>query len=332
VGEGVRAHRPLALSPTLHLSMQPAIDAQGLFKSFRIGYFKPPKEVLTGVDLQVAPGAIFGILGPNGAGKTTLISILTTLLMPDRGRATVLGLDTVQEAGALRERINLAASSAHFLWCLTVEENLRFYGRLYGLGGRELAGKVEELLDLFGLNPHRRATFESLSTGLKQRLALAKTLINTPELLFLDEPTSGLDTDMSGHIREEIARLNRETGLTILLTTHNLREAEILCSEVGFLKGGRLVATGSIPDLQARLGLGDHLFLTFRNGVPPLDFQRLPGVLSFEIRDSGIDLVLDRAEVRLAPLLEEVTRQCPEPPEVRVKEADLEELYREITH
>jgi ABC-2 type transport system ATP-binding protein len=312
--------------------MQPAIDAQGLFKSFPTGYFKPPKEVLQGVDLQVAPGAIFGILGPNGAGKTTLISILTTLLLPDRGRATVLGLDAVREAGLLRERINLAASSAHFLWCLTVEENLRFYGRLYGLGGRVLAGKVEELLALFSLIPHRRATFESLSTGLKQRLALAKTLINTPELLFLDEPTSGLDPEMSGHIREEIARLNRETGLTILLTTHNLREAEMLCSEVTFLKGGRLVATGSIPDLQARLGLGDHLSLTFKDGVPSLDFQRLPGVLSCEVRESQVHLVLDRVEVRLAPLLEEIVHQSPEPPEVRVKEVDLEELYREITH
>lgn len=312
--------------------MQPAIDAQGLCKSFRTGFCKPPKEVLERVDLEVPPGAIFGVLGPNGAGKTTLISIFTTLLIPDRGRAAVLGLDTVKDAARLRERINLAASSAHFLWSLTVEECLRFYGRLYGLGGRTLTGKMEELLHLFELIPHRRARFESLSTGLKQRLALAKSLINTPELLFLDEPTSGLDPEMAGHLRKEILRLNRDSGLTILLTTHNLREAEMLCSEVAFLKGGRLLATGSIPKLQARLGLGDRLSLTFPNGVPSLDFQRLPGVLSCQVRDSQVHLVLDRVEVRLAPLLEEITHQSPEPPEVRVKEADLEELYREITH
>ena len=311
--------------------MQPAIDAQGLVKYFRDGFFKPPKEVLRGVDLKVSAGAIFGVLGPNGAGKTTLISILTTLLIPDRGRATVLGLDTVKDAARLRERINLAASSAHFLWSLTVEESLRFYGRLYGLGGRALTDKVEGLMHNFGLIPHRHTRFESLSTGLKQRLALAKTLINTPELLFLDEPTSGLDPEMAQHIREEIFRLNQETGLTILLATHNLREAEMLCSEVTFLKGGRLLATGSIPELQARLGLGDHLSLTFKNGVPSLDYQRLPGVLSFEVRESQVLLVLDQAEVRLAPLLEEITHQSPEFPEVRVKEADLEELYREIT-
>ena len=311
--------------------MQPAIEAQGLFKSFSTGFFKPPKEVLQGVDLDVASGSIFGVLGPNGAGKTTLISILTTLLIPDRGQATVLGLDTVKDAARLRERINLASSGARFLWSLTVEESLRFYGRLYGQGGRELNNKVEELLQLFELIPHRRVKFENLSTGLKQRLGLAKALINSPELLFLDEPTSGLDPEMAQHIREEILRLNRVTGLTILLTTHNLREAEMLCSEVTFLKGGRLLATGSIRELQTRLGLGDHLSLTFKNGVPSLDYQSLPGVISYEVRDSQVLLLLDRAEVRLAPLLEEITHQVPDLPEVRVKEADLEELYREIT-
>ena len=311
--------------------MQPAITAQGLYKSFRAGLFKPPKEVLQAVDLEVYAGAIFGILGPNGAGKTTLISIFTTLLIPDRGRATVLGLDTVKDAARLRERINLASSSAHFLWSLTVEESLRFYGRLYGQGGRALADRVEELLHLFELLPHRRVKFENLSTGLKQRLALAKALINKPELLFLDEPTTGLDPEMARHIRQEILRLNRDAGLTILLTTHNLREAEMLCSGVTFLKGGRLLATGSIPELQARLGLGDHLVLTFKNGVPPLDYQRLPGVLSFEVKDSQVALVLDRAEVRLAPLLEEINQSSPDLPEVRIKPADLEELYREIT-
>lgn len=312
--------------------MPPAIVAQGLVKSFTAGFFKPRKVVLRGVDLEVVPGSIFGVLGPNGAGKTTLISIFTTLLKPDGGSVTVLGLDPVKDAHRLRQRINLAASSAHFLWCLTVEENLRFYGRLYGLGGRRLAAKVEELLKLFELHPHRRVTFENLSTGLKQRLALAKTLLNDPELLFLDEPTTGLDPEMARHLREEILRLNRHTGLTILLTTHNLREAEMLCREVAFLKEGRMVATGTIPELQARLRLGDRVSLTYKNGVPPLNFQDLPGVLSWEPKDAGVHLTLDRAEVRLAPLLKELCRLSPEVPEVRVKEADLEEIYREITH
>jgi ABC-2 type transport system ATP-binding protein len=312
--------------------MQPAIAAQGICKSFRTGVFGPWKAALREVDLEVDYGAIFGVLGPNGAGKTTLISILATLLRPDAGQARVLGLEVIREAGRLRQRINLATSGAHFLWCLTVEENLRFYGRLYGLGGRALSGKVEELIALFELGPHRRVTFERLSTGLKQRLALAKALINTPELLFLDEPTSGLDPEMAQHLREEILRLNRDSGLTILLTTHNMREAEMLCGEVGFLKEGRLVSRGRIADLQQRLGLGDHLRLIFQDTPAPLEYGKLPGVLSHRVQDSRVDLVLDHAETRLPAILEVIAHSRHPLARVQVKPVDLEEIYREITH
>ena len=315
------------------IPMQPAILAQGIGKSFRAGVLGPSKVALRDVHLEVGHGAIFGVLGPNGAGKTTLISILATLLRPDTGGARVLGLDVIKEAGRLRERINLAASGAHFLWCLTAEENLRFYGRLYGLGGRALRDKIEELIGLFDLDPHRRVTFERLSSGLKQRLALAKALINTPELLFLDEPTSGLDPEMAQHLREEILRLNRETGLTILLTTHNLREAEMLCGEVGFLKEGRLVRRGRMADLQKSLGLGDHLRLVFEDSPAPLNYGRtarecwptrcrIPRwTWCWTGRRSGWPAILEAVahpEHRLA--------------RVQVKPVDLEEIYREITH
>jgi ABC-2 type transport system ATP-binding protein len=312
--------------------MQPAISAQGIGKGFRTGLWGPVKQVLRQVDLTVAPGAIFGVLGPNGAGKTTLISILATLLLPDAGRAEVLGLDVVREAARLKERINLAASGAHFLWCMTVEDSLRFYGRLYGLGGRALHDKVEKLLDLFGLAEHRRITFERLSTGLKQRLSLAKALINDPELLFLDEPTSGLDQEMARHIREEILRLNREFGVTMLLTTHNLREAEMLCTEVAFLKEGRLISEGRIGELQRRLGLGDHLSLIFKDSPALLDYGRLPGVLHHTVQDSRVDLVLDRMDERLPVILEAVYATEQKLARVLVKPVDLEEIYREITH
>ncbi|MDP3183316.1 MAG: ABC transporter ATP-binding protein [Desulfobaccales bacterium] len=312
--------------------MQTAILAQGIVKSFRERLWGPLKPVLREVDLEVGAGAIFGILGPNGAGKTTFISILAGLLLPDAGQAQVLGLDVVRQATLLRERINLAASGAHFLWCLTAEENLRFYGRLYGLGGRTLAARIEELLELFDLTSHRRVTFERLSTGLKQRLGLAKALINTPELLFLDEPTTGLDPEMAQHLREEILRLNRQTGLTILLTTHNLREAEMLCGEVAFLKEGRLLARGGLAELQQRLRLGDRISLIFPDSPAPLDYGRLPGVLSFKVQPGRVDLRVDRAEVRLAPILEAIAQTQKPVAEVHLQEVDLEEIYREITH
>ena len=213
-----------------------------------------------------------------------------------------------------------------------MEDNLRFYGRLYGLGGRRLRDKMESLLELFELGEYRKTTFERLSTGLKQRLSLAKALINDPELLFLDEPTSGLDQEMAQHIREEILRLNRETGVTMLLTTHNLREAEMLCTEVAFLKQGRLVTGGRIPELQKRLGLGDHLSLHFQDSPASLDYARLPGVLTHRIQDSRVELVLDRADERLPAILEAVFLTEKKLARVRVKPVDLEEIYREITH
>jgi ABC-2 type transport system ATP-binding protein len=312
--------------------MQAAIAAHDLGKAFRTGLWGPPKQVLREINLQVAAGAIFGVLGPNGAGKTTLISILATLLMPDTGRARVLGLDVVKDAARLKKRINLAASGAHFLWCLTVEDNLRFYGRLYGLGGRALLDKVESLLELSGLAEYRATDFERLSTGLKQRLSLAKALINDPELLFLDEPTSGLDQEMAGHIRNEILRLNQETKVTMLLTTHNLREAEMLCTEVAFLKEGRFITGGRIQELQKRLGLGDHLSLRFQDSPAALDYARLPGVLTHRVEDSRVELVLDRADDRLPAILEAVFLSEKKLTQVKVKPVDLEEIYREITH
>ncbi|OPX20026.1 MAG: hypothetical protein BZ151_06080 [Desulfobacca sp. 4484_104] len=178
----------------------------------------------------------------------------------------------------------------------------------------------------------RHIPFDRLSSGLKQRLALAKALINAPQLLFLDEPTGGLDPVMAQHTRDEIRRLNQLTGLTILLTTHNLREAEYLCDEVAFLQQGRILARGPIPELQARLGLGDQLILTFANDPAGLDYSRLPGLLSYQERLPVVELVVDQAELRLAPILAELQRNGNSLTKVQVRAVDLEVLYRELTH
>src|SRR5213079_1338797 len=140
-------------------------------------------------------------------------------------------------------------------------EILDFYGRLYGLSGRRLRVRVEELLETFELIAYRRVPYNELSTGLKQRLALAKALVNDPELLFLDEPTLGLDPDVSVRLREHIVRLRREHGMTIVLTSHYMREAEQLCDEIAFVKAGRILDAGTPEALKRRIGLGDVIAL-----------------------------------------------------------------------
>src|SRR4030042_4571875 len=182
-----------------------AIKAEGIFKTFRSGWWKKrEKEALKGIDLRIEEKEIFGILGPNGAGKTTLLSILSTFLLPDRGNVYILGMDALHDERQIRKKVNIVSGNANFLWSLTVKENLQYYGMLYGLTGKEREKKIETLIALFNLKEHRNIPFDELSTGIKQRLSLAKSLINDPEVLFLDEPTVGLDPDVSIRIREEI--------------------------------------------------------------------------------------------------------------------------------
>ncbi|WP_449245834.1 ABC transporter ATP-binding protein [Desulfobacca acetoxidans] len=312
--------------------MKTAIQLEGLRKAYYRGMLRQRRQpVLRDLHLRIPAGIIFGILGPNGAGKTTLISIMATLLLPDAGSVRVLGLDALQQAAQLRQRINLASGAAKFVWSLTVEENLRFYGRLYGLRGDSLTERVREVVALFELEAWRRSPFETLSSGLKQRLALAKALISRPELLFLDEPTNGLDPVAAQHTREEIARLNRQSGMTIILTTHNMREAEMLCHEVGFLGEGQILAQGGIPALQAQLALGDRVTLLFAGKPPEMNFQGLPGVLEWRLQSPEVELVLDHSDSRLPGIIREIDAAGGDLSQIRVQEVDLEDLYREFS-
>src|SRR5687767_7252300 len=256
-----------------------AIDARDVAKTFRAGWIRRRENAaLRGVTLAVPRGAIFGLLGPNGAGKTTLLSIFATLLIPDGGRVPVLGHDVTDDPTALRRRLNMASGNASFLWSLRVVEVLGFYGRLYGLSGAPLRRRVDALVEMCELSAHRKVPYNELSTGLKQRLALAKALLNEPELLFLDEPTLGLDPDISIRVRRHIAALRRERAITIVLTTHYMREAEELCDEIAFLKSGQILARGTAGELKRQIGIGD--VITLRLDPPRVPWlARFPGVL-----------------------------------------------------
>jgi ABC-2 type transport system ATP-binding protein len=315
---------PPATEPTL------AIDAHEVTKTFRSGWLRRRETAaLRGATLSVRRGTIVGLLGPNGAGKTTFLSILATLLVPDGGRARVLGLDVTRDAAALRRRINMASGRPSFLWSLKVDEILEFYARLYGLSGTARRRRVDTLIEQYELTAYRRAQYNELSTGLKQRVALAKALVNDPELLFLDEPTLGLDPDVSVRVRQHIAELRREQGVTIVLTTHYMREAEELCDEIGFIKGGRILAHGSPDALKRQIGLGDVIALKL--DPPRLEWLAdAPGVLRVASNDGWLELTVDEAEKRLPDLLRALLTEGVVVRNIQVHEPDLEDVFVEL--
>jgi ABC-2 type transport system ATP-binding protein len=307
-----------------------AIEARDVVKTFHSGWLRRrATPALRGASLAVQRGEIFGLLGPNGAGKTTLLSILATLLVPDGGVARVLGLDVTREAAALRRRINMASGRPSFLWSLRVEEIIAFYGRLYGLSGAALRARVDALVEQYELRDHRRAQYNELSTGLKQRVALAKALVNEPELLFLDEPTLGLDPDVSVRVRRHIADLRRERGMTIVLTTHYMREAEELCDEIGFIKAGRILARGTADGLKRQMGLGEVVALRLDPRRPEW-LAELAGVLRVAETDGWLELTVDHADKRVPELLRALAADGVEVRNLQVREPQLEDVFVEL--
>jgi len=308
-----------------------AIKAEGIFKTFRSGWRgKTRKEVLKGIDLQIKEGEIFGILGPNGAGKTTLLSILSTLLLPDRGKVQILGIDALTNGAQIRERVNISSGNANFLWSLTVKENLHFYAMLYGLVGRQREEKVDALIDLLDLREHQEVLFDRISTGMKQRLSLAKCLLNDPDVLFLDEPTVGLDPNAAARIREEIHSIQKERKMTVLLTTHNMKEAEYLCGRIAFLKEGEILTTGTAEALKRMVRVGDVVRVEFQGTISEDDVLRASGVINYSISRNLCEIIVDDGERRLGPLVAVLSQGGADIRKVTVRQTDLEDVFIEF--
>ncbi len=215
------------------------------------------------VDLDIEPGELFGLLGPNGAGKTTLISILATMTDPSSGSATVCGYDVTKEQSSVRSSIGIVFQDPSLDEELTGHENLDFHGRLYGMDANRRRERIEDVLQLVELEDRRNDLVKTYSGGMRRRLEIARGLMHQPEVLFLDEPTLGLDPQTRRRIWNYIKDLNSSVGMTMILTTHYMDEAEQLCSRVGIIDRGVIVALDSPEGLRSSLG-GDLLELSAR--------------------------------------------------------------------
>ena len=226
-----------------------AIETENLTKDFLVGFWRPkPYRALDRLTLSIEPGEVFGFLGPNGAGKSTTLKLLMQLIYPTAGAARILGRPVGDVE--VRRRIGFLAENPYYYDYLTAEEVLTYFARLFGMNGAETGRRVTAVLDEVGIGAERRLKLRSFSKGMLQRVGLAQALVNDPEVVFLDEPMSGLDPLGRRHVRDLILRL-RSTGKTVFFSSHILSDAESLCSRVGIMAQGRLVASGRVSEMVA---------------------------------------------------------------------------------
>lgn len=229
------------------------------------------KRALNSINFEIREGEIFGFLGPSGSGKTTMINILTGQLLPDSGITQLLGKDSQDLHPTDLEKIGIVSDQSGFYEKLSLEKNLLLYAKLYGIN----LNRVDELLDKVGLLASKKVLAEQLSTGMKQRMLLARALINQPKILFLDEPTSGLDPTTSKSIHELLVQL-KESGTTIFLTTHDMNEATLLCDHLDLLNKGKLIEQGSPADIIQKYNTNKRIKVIYKNREERIfDFSEL---------------------------------------------------------
>lgn len=237
------------------------------------------KRALNSINFEIRKGEIFGFLGPSGSGKTTMINILTGQLLPDSGITQLLGKDSQDLHPTDLEKIGIVSDQSGFYEKLSLEKNLLLYAKLYGVN----LNRVDELLDKVGLLASKKVLAEQLSTGMKQRMLLARALINQPKILFLDEPTSGLDPTTSKSIHELLVQL-KESGATIFLTTHDMNEATLLCDHLALLNKGKLIEQGSPADIIQKYNTNKRIKVIYKNRQERIfDFSELSTLATNDI-------------------------------------------------
>jgi ABC-2 type transport system ATP-binding protein len=297
------------------------------------------KLALDNIDLSVRRGEIFGLLGPNGAGKTTFMKVLSGLLLPDSGTAAVAGFDIVKDSIEVRKRIGLVHGDERtFFWRLSVLENLRFYATLYRIPRGEADERIKQLLDLVGLADSTNTRMDRFSTGMKQRAAIARGLLNDPEILLMDEPTRTLDPVASRDIRNFIRERVTEGGRrTVLLATNLMAEGEQLCDRLAMVNRGQMCFAGTIDELRHTIQV-ELVHKISVSGIEPEKLRQLaalPAVLSITVTPASRDRYeIDLGATRESPVVPQVIRRIVDAGgqvwSSNPRELSLEELFHEV--
>lgn len=294
------------------------IQTHGLTRQFR------RLVAVRDLNLQIAQGEVFGFLGPNGAGKTTTVRMLAGLIPPSQGQATVAGLSVGADNQRIRRRVGVLTETPGLYGKLSAYHNLAFYAQLYGIDNA--AGRIEKHLSLLGLWQRRNDPVGNFSKGMRQKVAIARTLLHDPQVVFLDEPTSGLDPQAAHTVREYIAELSQGEGRTILLCTHNLPEAEMLCHRIGLMKQ-TLVKVGTPQQLKRELFEPQtviELDRPLEGAAEVLDF---PFVRRLEVQGTCLRVTLEDPATQNALLIQRLVEQKASIRYVRPQERSLQDVY-----
>jgi len=332
--------------------MAAIVEVSGLVKRFG------ELTAVDGVSFAIEAGEIFGLLGPNGAGKTTTISMVSCLLAPDAGDATVAGHSILHDSLGVRSALGVVPQEIALYPTLTAIENLRFWGRMYGLSGKALEDAVAYGLSMAGLEDKARVRVETFSGGMKRRINIAAGILHRPQVLLMDEPTVGIDPQSRNHILETVRDLNRE-GMTVIYTSHYMEEVEALCDRVAIVDQGRVIAQGTLDELRAlvgdedriRIALGDEMASgdepeedALTDAVPEVAaahsreveaaleaVRAIPGVSRAELIGTTLEALAPDAAAVLGRVVEAIGASGAHLRAVEIVEPDLESVFLHLT-
>jgi len=288
---------------------------------------------LTAVDhvsIEVSKGEIFGLLGPNGAGKTTLLSMLVTMRKPTSGKATVNGLDVKTEPDSVRRSIGMVFQDPSLDEELTAYENLELHAALYGMPRKEREDRISEVMEMVELRDRLHEVVKTFSGGMRRRLEIARGLLHWPEVLFLDEPTLGLDPQTRNRIWEYIRKLRKEHGVTVVLTTHYMDEADMLCDRIAIIDHGRIIALGRTEDLKNSLG-GDTIVAETNDAEKLCKAVHKFGCRSVRSHDGRVTLHVERGDRKIPELMKIAARNNIEILSVSLHKPTLDDVFLHYT-
>ena len=299
----------------------PAIEISGLTKSYG------SITALKGVNITINQGEFFGLLGPNGAGKTTTINILTGLVFPDKGSALVFGRDTILDYRFTRSKIGVSAQEISIDWFFPIERLLFFQAGYYGIPPKKAKPKIEELLIRLGLEKKRNSRLRQLSGGMKRRFQLAKALVHDPEIIILDEPTAGVDVELRRDLWDYLRDLHR-LGKTILLTTHYIEEAELLCGNVAIIDGGEILKLGAPKKLIQEMGKS-VVTISLAKNIKNLE-QYLSG-FKYSVSDNQLNFNVKNIDSSLPKIIEKLARANIPIESIKTSKSSLEDVFLSLT-